>query len=288
MHRVRSVPVPGISGRRGRTAVIALAVVILLAAGGYVAFRRVAPLLATSGCEIKTRGQVFKLDPGQAGIAATIAGVARRRALPARAVTIAYAAALQESKLQNLHYGDRDSVGVFQQRPSEGWGTTRQLEDPVYATTKFFQALAQVPGYQRLPVYKAAQAVQRSADGLAYIQYEQMAAGLARGFTGHDPRSVWCWYAGPARQRASLTAASQELGRAFGPLPVRAAGDPKLTLGVPQPAEGWAVAAWLVSHASRYGIRDVLYGRYEWRAASGAGGWASAPSPAPTGSVQLG
>ena len=279
---------PGTSSRRGRIAVIAVAAIILLAAGGYLAFRRVAPLLATSGCEVRTGGQVFRLSPGQAGIAATIAGVARRDALPARAVTIAYATALQESKLQDLHYGDRDSVGVFQQRPSEGWGPTRQLEDPVYATTKFFQALVQVPGYRRLPVYKAAQAVQRSADGGAYIQYQQMAASLALGFTGRDPRSVWCWYAGPAGRRASLTAASHGLGHAFGPLPVRAAAGPKLTLAVPRGAEGWSVAAWLVSHASRYGIRDVRYGRYEWRAASGARGWARAPSPAPARSVQLG
>jgi hypothetical protein len=280
--------VPGTSRRRGRIAVIAVAGIILLAAGGYVAFRRVAPLLATSGCEVRTGGQVFRLSPGQAGIAATIAGVAVRRALPARAVTIAYATALQESKLQDLHYGDRDSVGVFQQRPSEGWGPARQLEDPVYASTKFFQALMRVPGYRRLPVYKAAQAVQRSADGGAYIQYQQMAASLARGFTGRDPRSVWCWYARPAGQRASLTAASQGLGHAFGPLPVHAAGGPKLTLAVPHPAEGWSVAAWLVSHASRYGIREVRYGRYEWRAASGARGWARAALPAPAGSVQLG
>jgi hypothetical protein len=281
--------VPGTSRRRGRAAGIVVAVVILLAAGGYVAFRRVAPLiLVSSGCEVKIPGQSFRLGTSQAGIAATIAGVARHRALPARAVTIAYAAALQESKLQNLHYGDRDSVGVFQQRPSEGWGTTRHLEDPVYATTRFFQALIQVPGYRRLPVYKAVQAVQRSADGSAYIQYEQTAASLARGFTGRDPRSVWCWYPKPASQHARLTAASQGLARAFGPLQVSAAGDPDLILSVPRPADGWSMAAWLVSHASRYGIRDVRYGRYEWRAASGTAGWARAPSPAPTGSLQLG
>jgi hypothetical protein len=137
-------------------------------------------------------------------------------------------------------------------------------------------------------VYKAAQAVQRSADGSAYIQYEQTAASLARGFTGHDPRSVWCWYPKLASQRAHLTAASQELARTFGPLQVRAAGDPELILGVPRPADGWSMAAWLVSHASRYGIRDVRYGRYEWRAASGTAGWARAPSPAPKGSLQLG
>ena len=279
---------PGTRRRRGRTAGVAIAALILLAAGGYVAFKRVAPLLASSGCEVKTRGQVFRLAPSQAGIAATIAGVARRHALPARAVTIAYAAALQESKLQNLSYGDRDSVGVFQQRPSEGWGTSHQLEDPVYATTKFFQALSRVPSYQQLPVYKAAQAVQRSADGSAYIQYQQMAGSLARGFTGHDPRSVWCWYPAPAGQRAHLTAASQGLARAFGQLPAQASGDPALTLSVPRPAEGWSVAAWLVSHASRYGIRDVRYGHYEWRAASGARGWARARSPVPPGSIVLG
>jgi hypothetical protein len=281
--------VPGTSSRRGRSAGIALAVVVLLGGGAYLAFRHVAPLLApASGCEVKTHGQVFKLDPGQAGIAATIAGVARQHALPAHAVTVAYAAALQESKLQNLEFGDRDSVGVFQQRPSEGWGSTRQLEDPVYATTKFFQALARVPRYRKIPVYKAAQDVQRSADGTAYIQYQQMAASLTRGFTGHDPRSVWCWYGGKARGRARLAAASQGLDRAFGPLPVHSTGDPKVTLAVPQPAEGWSVAAWLISHAARYHIREVRYGRYEWRAAKGASGWTRGSSAAPAGGVQVG
>lgn len=280
---------PGTSSRRGRSAGIALAVVILLGGGAYFAFRNVAPLLApASGCEVRTHGQVFKLDPGQAGIAATIAGVARQQALPARAVTVAYAAALQESKLQNLRFGDRDSVGVFQQRPSEGWGSTRQLEDPVYATTKFFQALARVPRYRQIPVYKAAQAVQRSADGSAYIQYQQMAVSMTRGFTGHVPRSVWCWYGGKAKGRARLTAASQSLNRVFGTLPVRTSGDPSVTVAVPHLAEGWSVAAWLVSHAAHYRIREVRYGRYEWRAAKGATGWTRSSSAAPAGSVRVG
>jgi len=231
---------------------------------------------------------VFKLDPGQAGIAATIAGVASRQALPAHAVTVAYAAALQESKLQNLPFGDRDSVGVFQQRPSEGWGTARQLEDPVYATTKFFQALSRVPGYRRIPVYKAAQAVQHSADGTAYIQYQQMAAGLTRGFTGHDPRSVWCWYGRPPKGRARLAAASQGLTRVFGPLPVRASGDPAVTVSVPHPDEAWSVASWLVAHAAHYRIREVRYGRWAWRAAEGTKGWTRGSFAAPAGRVRVG
>ncbi|MGD0687310.1 MAG: hypothetical protein ABSA03_19595 [Streptosporangiaceae bacterium] len=280
---------PGTRRRRGTSAAVALAVVVLLGGGAYLAFRHVAPLLArTSGCEITSHGQALRLAPSQAGIAATIAGVALREGLPRRAVTIAYAAALQESKLENLSYGDRDSVGVFQQRPSQGWGPARQLEDPVYATGKFFSALIQVPRYQEIAVYRAAQAVQRSADGTAYIQYEKMAASLSRGFTGDVPRAVWCWYPKPSGARARLGAASQQLARAFGPLPVRTAGDPRLTVIVARPAEGWSVAAWLVSHASGYGIADVRYGRFEWRAASGTSGWTRAPVPAPAGHVQVG
>src|SRR5580704_14118801 len=128
-----------------------MAVIVVL--GGYIAYQRLQPLLSGSGCTAASGGQEITLGTGQAGIAATIAGVAQRDALPARAVTVAYAAAWQESKLQNLSYGDRDSVGVFQQRPSQGWGPRADLENPVYATSKFFGALAQVPGYQRMPVY---------------------------------------------------------------------------------------------------------------------------------------
>ena len=130
----------------------------------YTSFRHVTAAPPAPGCQAGTGARAITLDTDQAAIAATIAGVAARHRLPRRAVTIAYAAALQESKLQNLDYGDRDSVGIFQQRPSQGWGPAADLEDPVYATTKFFAALTQVNGYTTMPIYKAAQAVQHSAD----------------------------------------------------------------------------------------------------------------------------
>ncbi len=101
----------------------------------YDPFRAEPPPPPPPGCQAGTGVQAISLDPGQAAVAATIAGVAARHKLPRRAVIIAYAAALQESKMQNLDYGDRDSVGVFQQRPSQGWGPATDLEDPVYATT---------------------------------------------------------------------------------------------------------------------------------------------------------
>ncbi len=179
---------------------------LLLTVGGYIALRHSVPVLEPASCDTGGTGQPVSLEVGQAQIAAVIAGVAQRQALPPRAVAIAYATALQESKLTNLRSGDLDSVGVFQQRPSEGWGPASHLIDPIYATTKFFAALSRVPGYQGLPVYQAAQAVQHSADGFAYNQYATVASRLARAFTGQVPHAVWCWYPGtPGRPR--LTAA---------------------------------------------------------------------------------
>ena len=81
---------------------------------------------------------VYKLTPGQAAIATTIAATAKRLGLPDHAVTIGLATALQESGLRNLDHGDLDSLGVFQQRPSKGWGTPRQLQTPLYAASAFF------------------------------------------------------------------------------------------------------------------------------------------------------
>jgi hypothetical protein len=105
---------------------------------------------------------------------------------------IALATAIQESGLRNLPYGDRDSLGVFQQRSSQGWGTPAQILDPTYAASRFYRALLAVPGWQSLPLTVAANAVQRSAYPRAYAEHqtqatqlyghlapEQIAAGLA-------------------------------------------------------------------------------------------------------------
>ena len=103
-----------------------------------------------------------------------------------RGIVIALATAMQESGLRNLDYGDRDSVGLFQQRPSIGWGTKSQLLDPRYASVLFFggpssphrdivRGLLDVPGWQNLDVTDAAQAVQVSAFPQAYAQWQRSA-----------------------------------------------------------------------------------------------------------------
>jgi hypothetical protein len=271
---------------RARAAVGTVLVVVLgvAAYGVYTNVRHGTQSAPPPGCQAGTGTQAISLDTDQAVIAATIAGVAARHRLPSQAVTVAYAAALQESQLQNLTYGDRDSVGVFQQRPSEGWGTAAELEDPVYATTRFFQALVHVPGYTTMPVYQAAQDVQHSADGSAYAQWAQMASQLAGYFTGQDPHGVSCWYVPAAQPDTDLAAVASSLTSTFGPRGREAvvvsfktdrSGQKKGSVADVQvkQSSAWTVAGWLVAHAQTYGLTEVRYAGYEWQAADGSMGW---------------
>jgi hypothetical protein len=291
---VRSDDVPKRRSRPLRAAAISIVLVVAAVAGAYLLYHHIT--VTSSGCEADGRRAVG-LDTEQAAIAATIAGVADARRLPSGAVTIAYAAAMQESHLHNLRYGDLDSVGVFQQRPSEGWGTPRQLADPVYATGKFFGALVQVPGYLRIPVYRAAQDVQHSADGSAYRNYERVAASMSGAFTGGRPHAVWCWFAPDSAAAPHVAAVRQQLVRTFGPLDVRlrgehqaavaaASSDPAAEVRVRHRGAGWAVASWLVTHAPAYGISNVRYAGYQWSETAGRRGWTRDRS-APSGSVEL-
>jgi murein DD-endopeptidase MepM/ murein hydrolase activator NlpD len=117
-------------------------------------------------------------DSGQVGNAAAITITGARLGVPGRGWVIAVATAMQESTLRNLAGGDRDSVGLFQQRPSQGWGTPAQLQDPAYASEKFFGKLVTIDGWQTMPLTEAAQAVQISAYPDAYAKWEGPAAEL--------------------------------------------------------------------------------------------------------------
>jgi hypothetical protein len=279
---------------RARAIVGTTLVLVLLVAGYaiYHSFRNVTPPPPPPGCQAGTGVQSIDLDLEQAAVAATIAGVAARHELPRQAVTIALAAALQESKLHNLDYGDRDSVGIFQQRPSEGWGSATQLQDPIYATTKFYAALNQVHGYTTMPVYQAAQDVQHSADGSAYQQWTAVAGQLTGYFTGMSPHGVSCWFT-PAGQ-ANLAGAERQIGQTFGPT-----GRKAVVVGIStdrsvqknkknkkstavlrvQRAVGWTVASWLVAHAQAYHLSEVRYAGFSWKAANGSMGWQRESNP---------
>lgn len=254
-------------GGRLRLAVVALVTVLVMTGGGVALYLHFRPYLHGTSCEARSGTGVMPLDLDQAADASTIAAVALRRKLPERATVIAYATALQESHLRNLESGDRDSVGLFQQRPSMGWGSADRLKDPVYATGRFFNALVKVKDYTGLSVHEAAQRVQHSADGSAYAQHEQDARTLADAFTGHSPASVRCWYPPNKRKKhADTQAALAELRTTL-----KRSDDGDLT--VPNTRAGWTMASWLVTHAQMYGLREVRYAGRHWRAGDGHTGW---------------
>ncbi|WP_199589264.1 hypothetical protein [Blastococcus sp. TF02A-26] len=132
---------------------------------------------AETACVLPASG--VELTTEQIGNARTIAQVGRDRGLPERAVVIALATAMQESSLRNLDHGDRDSLGLFQQRPSQGWGTPEQVQDPLYAAGIFYDRLLEVPGWDTARLTESAQRVQRSGFPEAYQQHEAMAVELA-------------------------------------------------------------------------------------------------------------
>ncbi|MFD6756148.1 M23 family metallopeptidase [Micromonospora gifhornensis] len=117
-------------------------------------------------------------DSAQVGNAAVIVDVGAQLNVPSFGWVIAVATAMQESSLRNLPGGDRDSLGLFQQRPSQGWGSPEQILDPRYAATKFYEKLVRVPGWQGMSLTAAAQAVQISAFPDAYAKWQSDAQRL--------------------------------------------------------------------------------------------------------------
>ncbi|MDF3291878.1 C40 family peptidase [Streptomyces silvisoli] len=154
--------------------------------------------------------------------------------VPARGQVVALATALQESGLKNLTYGDRDSLGLFQQRPSQGWGTPAQIEDPVYASTQFYSHLLNVPGWQSMTVTQAAQKVQGSAFPDAYAKWEPLATALQKaiatelntpddGSSGGSGASTDAPSPSGGGQTGGLVGCSTEAdGSGFGPIPAGA------------------------------------------------------------------
>ncbi|GAB2998603.1 hypothetical protein LWP59_20215 [Amycolatopsis acidiphila] len=201
----------------------------------------------------------YSLSPQQAQNAATIAGVGVRLGMPDHAVTVALATALQESKLRNLTGGDRDSAGLFQQRPSQGWGTYEQVTDPVHAANAFYQRLRAQPDWTQLTVTQAAQLVQRSGAPDAYAQWEPEARALAGALTGETAATFTCHDLALDTTGAAglVTVANAELGTA-------------VLTGPHDPARGWALATWLVANATRFGVDKVTFDGRTWTSAGGS------------------
>lgn len=236
-------------------------------------FRPTLPAVPGKACEARTGTGSVALGADQMANAATITAVGVRRGLPDRAIVVALATALQESKLRNLPDGDRDSVGLFQQRPSQGWGTAAQIADPRYAAGRFYAALARVRGWEAMRVTDAAQRVQRSAYPEAYEKWADESIVLAEALVGRASRAVVCTTADAPTQRGAV--AAQALGASlrldWGD--VTTVSD-SAVLGLVVTADedriGWRYAHWLVAHSREKGVERVRFGNQEWTARSGA------------------
>jgi hypothetical protein len=212
-----------------------------------------------------------QLSDTQARNASLVAAIAVHRGMPAHAATIGLATALQESKLYNLRGGDRDSLGLFQQRPSQGWGTPAQVLDPVHATNAFYDALARVDRYDTLPVTVAAQRVQRSGYPSAYAVHENDARALASALTGYSPAAFWCHLPAPdeaqpppAARRA--VALQRTLEPAFGAVRVTVGPGSSLRVAARDRPRGWSLASYLVARAPALRLHEVSYAGRTWSA----------------------
>ncbi|MCM2576206.1 hypothetical protein [Streptomyces meridianus] len=301
------------SSRRSGLLRLAAGCTALLALVGYLVLHLVTSGSTPPRCTVRGPGQngtPFTLQPEQAVNAATIEAVGSSRGLPERAITIALAAAMQESGLRNIDYGDRDSLGLFQQRPSQGWGTGAQIRDPVYAAGKFYDHLVTVPGYSRLPLTVAAQRVQKSGFPQAYAKHEPHASLLAAALTGRSSAAFSCTSHVGSSTAGDVTRVQKKLMREFGrdvlPVPRAAvresgsSGSPRAaagsgaaggaTLEVPVRAvrtdggdarRGWELAHWAVAHATELHIAQVSYGGRVWSSSNSDGAWR--PSGAESG-----
>ena len=240
----------------------------------------------------------FALSHEQADNAALLAASSLRRGLPARAATIAIATAMQESSLRNIDHGDRDSLGLFQQRPSQGWGSEEEIMDPVYSTDTFYDALVEVDGFEDMEITVAAQTVQRSAFPDAYAQHEAMARAWASALTGHSPAAVTCIVHEPVRGDAE--AFVERVGRDLGDVGAQVvSGDDDDEPAVieleaaalgrtdAEPRLAWALAQWAVAAGARTGVTEVAVGERRWTAAAAA--WVGVEDTAalPTGLVRV-
>src|SRR3546814_9427515 len=131
------------------------AVIVVVVGVAVAVDRGFGPLPGSDGCQVEVDGQKVELGRGQTENAALIAAIGVRRGLPARAVSIALATAYQESKIINIEHGDRDSIGLFQQRPSQGWGTREEIISPYYSTNAFYDALEKIDGYEEMRITEA-------------------------------------------------------------------------------------------------------------------------------------
>lgn len=266
--------------RRFRRAIVAVLALALVAGAIYaiVAILQRSETLVSERCLAVTGSESYELATDQAANASLITAISVQRGLPPRAASIALATAMQESKLRNINYGDDagpDSRGLFQQRPSQGWGTEAQVMDPLYATNAFYNGLIKIPGYETMEITQAAQQVQRSAFPRAYAQHENMGRAFASALTGHSESALTCELRMP-EAAGDPAAVVEELTTAFGSQPTTVQGR-SVQLDITG-TQAWAVAHWAVANAKSLSITQVDVRGQTWNREK-RDGWITSAAP---------
>ncbi len=250
--------------RTGRLTWAVVGIVVAVVAVGVVIVARMPnhqPLPGEQRCVATASGRSVAVDTEQAHYAALIAGISVRRGLAPRAASIALATAYQESNLRNLDHGDRDSVGLFQQRPSQGWGTRRQLLDPYHATGQFYDALTRIRGWQSGDITRIAQKIQISGFPDAYREHESDARILASVLTGQSPAALQCLIRDQHPGDAGGLAAA--LHKTF---LVRAPhSGAVITVRASSTHRAWAYAQYALANARGYGVTSIRVGAERWQ-----------------------
>lgn len=304
-------------GRRRSHGAGALIAAVILVVAALIAAWTLLPRLFTPHETARTTEEAYcaavspdgarrTLTPDQAQNAALIANIAVTRGLPDHAATVAIATAMQESRLTNLDYGDLDSLGLFQQRPSQGWGTAEQVSDMTYATNIFYDHLLQVPDWETIPVEDVAQEVQRSGYPELYATWDAMARAWASGLTGERSAGVTCALE-PATSSdadglvAAISATLPNVKVSVMPLNGKTGtnngaatntASTTLTITLPDGLSAdnrtrlcWQTAGWLVTQAHQYGIDALHADGMDWNRRAGT--WTGTETAEQTVTVTL-
>lgn len=249
-----------------RALVVALATILVLggvAWAGWTAYRYFYQRVTPENCYVQLAddGRV-SLSPAQARNASIIVAASVERGLPEQAAVIAIATAYQESGLRNLDYGDRDSLGLFQQRPSYGWGTEEQIMDPWYSSGRFYEELVKFTDWETTDVNDIAQKVQRSGFPEAYRKHEANSRAVAAALRGSAPASLGCVNFSPddTPDRTGL----DRVLEAFGSVLSVAEIDGGMSITAADEATAWAVAHHAVANSYAAGVGKVRLGDREW------------------------
>src|SRR5215210_3652367 len=244
---------------------LALVIVVGLGVGAFLWLRGrglTGPVPGQQRCVATANDQSVTLDLEQAHYASIVAGLSVKRGLPPRAASIAVATTYQETGIRNLDYGDRDSVGLFQQRPSQGWGSRKQLLDPYYASDKFYDALVKINDWETEDITTVAQRIQNSSYPDAYRDHEADARVLASALTGHSTEGFTCLERAGKSGKPSALVSSIE--KTFGTVSDKTK-DKVVGIDARSGALAWAYAGHALANADRYGVVGVKVDGQQWQ-----------------------